>query len=81
MYIYYNNYIEQKLILFNMLSVIIKKNYIKNALKWIFSSLSIFFITMLVVITVHDTLIGRGDTTPIAELCAKYGAFASPECR
>ena len=36
---------------------------------------------MLVVITLHDTLIGGGDTTSVAELSTKYGVFASPECR
>jgi hypothetical protein len=64
-----------------MLLFITRKHHIRNPLTWIFSGLSIFFIAMLVVITVHNTLLGEGDTTPVTELCAAYGAFASPECR
>jgi hypothetical protein len=51
---------------------------IKKALKWIFSGFSIFFIGMLVLITVHDLMTGESSNT--AEYCAKYGFFASPGC-
>ena len=53
------------------------KNTIK-ILKWAFSSISIFFIAMLVAMTVHDTLIGQSSNT--AEYCVKYGFLASPGC-
>ena len=63
-----------------MLSAFVKQKSIKNIAKWIFSVLCILFIAMLAVITIHNTIVGGGDTTPVAELCATYGAFASPEC-
>lgn len=63
-----------------MLSDISKKKFNKKLVKWIFSGLSIFFIAMLAIITIHNTLIGGGDTSPVAKLCTTYGAFASPEC-
>ncbi len=61
-----------------MLSAIAKKTTIKNVLKWIFSGFTIFFITMLFIITVHDTMTGISSDT--AEYCAKYGFLASPGC-
>jgi hypothetical protein len=61
-----------------LLSAVAKKTSIKNALKWIFSGLSMFFIAMLFFITVHDLMTGESSNT--AEYCAKYGLFASPDC-
>ena len=42
------------------------------------SGFSIFFISMLVFMTVHDTITGESSNT--AEYCAKYGFFALPGC-
>ena len=61
-----------------MLSALAKKTSIKNALKWIFSGLSIFFIAMLFFMLVHDSITGVSSQT--AEYCAKYGFLASPDC-
>jgi hypothetical protein len=61
-----------------MLSITTKKTTIKKALKWIFSGFSIFFIAMLVFITVHDLMTGESSTT--AEYCTKYGFLVSPGC-
>jgi hypothetical protein len=61
-----------------MLSALAKKTSIKNALKWIFSGLSIIFIAMLVFMLVHDSITGLSSQT--AEYCAKYGFLASPDC-
>ena len=61
-----------------MLSAMAKKTTIKNALKWVFSGFSIFFIDMLVIMTVHDKMTGISSDT--AEYCAKYGFLASPGC-
>ena len=61
-----------------MLSGMTKKNTIKKALKWIFSGFSIFFIAILVFMTVHDLLTGESSNT--SEYCTKYGFLASPEC-
>ena len=61
-----------------MLSAMAKKTTIKNALKWVFSGFSIFFIGMLVIMTVHDTMTGISSDT--AEYCSKYGFLASPGC-
>jgi hypothetical protein len=61
-----------------MLSIMTKKTTIKKALKWIFSSFSIFFIVMLVFITVHDLMTGESSNT--AEYCTKYGFLVSPGC-
>jgi hypothetical protein len=61
-----------------MLTALVKKTSIKNALKWIFSGFSIFFISMLVFMLVHDSLTGVSSQT--AEYCAKYGFLASPDC-
>ncbi len=55
-----------------------KKYNIKNVLKWIFSGFSIFFIGMLIFMTVHDFITGESSNT--AEYCAKYGLIASPGC-
>jgi hypothetical protein len=51
---------------------------VKKTLKWIFSGLSIFFIAMLVIMTVHDTMTGQSSQT--AEYCSKYGFLSSPSC-
>ena len=61
-----------------MLSALAKKSSIKNALKWIFSSFSIFFIAILFFMLVHDSLTGASSQT--AEYCAKYSFLASPDC-
>jgi hypothetical protein len=61
-----------------MLSALAIKPTIKNSLKWIFSGFTIFFIAMLFIITVHDTMTGISSNT--AEYCAKYGLLASPDC-
>lgn len=61
-----------------MLSTMTKKTTIKNAFKWVFSGVSIFFIGMLVIMTVHDIMTGESSNT--AEYCAKYGFLASPGC-
>ena len=61
-----------------VLSIMTKKSTIKKALKWIFSGLSIFFISMLVVMIVHDIMTGESSNT--VEYCAKYGFLASPGC-
>lgn len=61
-----------------MLTALVKKTSIKNALKWIFSGFSILFISMLVFMLVHDSLTGVSSQT--AEYCAKYGFLASPDC-
>ena len=63
-----------------MISVIVKKKSKNNTFKWVFSGFSIFFISMLSIISVLNTLVGGGDTTPVAELCKTYGGFASPAC-
>ena len=61
-----------------MLSALAKKSSIKNALKWIFSSFSIFFIAILFFMLVHDSLTGASSQT--AEYCAKYSFLASTDC-
>jgi Na+-transporting methylmalonyl-CoA/oxaloacetate decarboxylase gamma subunit len=61
-----------------MLSALAKKSSIKNALKLIFSGLSIIFIVMLLFMVVHDAMTGASSQT--AEYCAKYGFLASPDC-
>jgi hypothetical protein len=61
-----------------MLSALAKKSSIKNALKLIFSSFSIFFIAILFFMLVHDSLTGASSQT--VEYCAKYGFLASPDC-
>ncbi|MGI9011027.1 MAG: hypothetical protein ACR2F1_07555 [Nitrososphaeraceae archaeon] len=61
-----------------MISDIVKKNYIKKAVKWIFSGFGIFFICILIFMLVHDVMTGESSTT--AEYCTKYGFLASPGC-
>lgn len=61
-----------------MLSALAKNNYIKKALKFAFRGFSIFFISMLILILVHDVMTGQSSTT--AEYCTKYGFLASPDC-
>ena len=61
-----------------MLSIFDKKTSIKNALKWVLGGFSMFFIGMLFVMLIHDTLTGVSSQT--AEYCAKYGFLASPDC-
>ena len=62
-----------------MLSTINKKRSIKQALKWAVSGFGIFFIGMLVFITVHDLMTGASSQTS-AEYCAKYSVLSSPDC-
>jgi len=61
-----------------MLAKFVRKNSIKKVLKWVFSGLGIFFISMLIFIIIHDVMTGESST--IAEYCAKYGFVASPAC-
>ena len=61
-----------------MLSAIAKKNSITQGLKWLFSGIGIFFISILFFMLVHDTLTGESSTT--AQYCRKYGFLASPDC-
>jgi len=61
-----------------MLTTSTKKTLIKNALKWTFSSVSIFFIGALLFMLIHDILTGTSSQT--TEYCAKYGILASPNC-
>ena len=61
-----------------MASAMTKISPIKKALKFALSGFSLFFISMLVFITVHDLMTGESSTT--AEYCAKYGFLASPDC-
>jgi hypothetical protein len=78
---YYNNYIEYNSIYDLMLSsTMSKKSSIKRVLKWVFGGFSIVFVAMLLIMTIHDSLIGGGVTTPVKELCTNYGFLASPEC-
>ena len=62
-----------------MLSPIAKKSSIKKVLKWVFSGFSIFFISILIFILVHDVITGAFSQTS-EEYCAKYGFLASPHC-
>ena len=41
-----------------MLSIITTKSSIKKVLKWVFSGFSIFFISILILIVVHDVITG-----------------------
>jgi hypothetical protein len=59
-------------------SAMSKKSAIKRILKWTFGGLSIVFVGMLLIMTVHDLMTGESSNT--AEYCAKYGIFASPDC-
>jgi hypothetical protein len=56
-----------------------KSKLIKKIVLFSFIGFSIFFIAMLFLMTVHDTLTGISFNT--AEYCAKYGFLASPGCR
>jgi hypothetical protein len=51
---------------------------IKKAIKWIFSGFTIFFIGVLIFMTIHDTMTGHSSNT--VEYCAKYGFLVSPGC-
>jgi hypothetical protein len=62
-----------------MLSTITTKSSIKKVLKWVFSGFSIFFISILIFILVHDVMTGAFSQTS-TEYCAKYGFLASPHC-
>ena len=42
-----------------MLSTITTKSSIKKVLKWVFSGFSIFFISILIFILVHDVMTGH----------------------
>jgi hypothetical protein len=55
-----------------------KKSSIKRILKWVFGGFTIFFVSMLFIMTVHDIMTSESSTT--AEYCAKYGFLASPDC-
>jgi hypothetical protein len=55
-----------------------KKYFIENILKLVFSGFTIFFISALFIMLVHDVMTGESSTT--AEYCAKYGFLASPGC-
>ena len=61
-----------------ILSILDKKTSIKNALKLVLGGFSIFFIAMLFIMLIHDSLTGESSQT--AEYCAKYGFLASPDC-
>ena len=61
-----------------MLSTITTISVIK-ILKLVFSGFSIFFISILIFILVHDVMTGASSQTS-AEYCAKYGFLASPDC-
>jgi hypothetical protein len=62
-----------------MLSAMAKISPIKKALKFALSGFSIFFISILIFILVHDVMTGAFSQTS-AEYCANYGFFASPDC-
>jgi hypothetical protein len=62
-----------------MLSDLAEKSSIKKVLKWVFSGFSIFFISMLIFLLVHDVMTG-GPSETSAEYCTKYGFLASPDC-
>ena len=53
---------------------------INELLKFGFCTLSVTFIAIIVIITFHDYLTGRGGTAQVSELCATYGYLASPKC-
>jgi hypothetical protein len=52
-----------------------KKSSIKRILKLVFGGFTIFFVSMLFIITVHDLMTGESYTTE--EYCAKYGFLFS----
>ena len=51
---------------------------IKTIIQFAFSGFSLFFISMLFFILVHDMLTGASSQT--SEYCTKYGFLASPDC-
>ena len=51
---------------------------IKKILKFVFTGFSIFFIEVLLFMTVNDLMTGESSIT--AEYCTKYGFLASPGC-
>ena len=53
-----------------MLSTVAKKSSIKKALKWVFRGFSLFLISMLFFMVIHDSMTDVSSTT--AEYCAKY---------
>ena len=61
-----------------MQSAMGKKSSIKRILKWLFGGMSIFFVAMLTIITVHDIMTGESSNT--VEYCKKSGFLASPDC-
>ena len=61
-----------------MQSAMGKKSSSKRILKSVFSGFTIFFISALFIMLVHDVMTGESSTT--AEYCAKYGFLASPDC-
>lgn len=61
-----------------ILSILDKKTSIKNALKWVLGGFSIFFISMLFFMLIHDTITDASSQT--AEYCTKYRFLASPGC-
>lgn len=46
-----------------MLSVMAERSSIKKVLKWVFSGFSIFFISMLIFMLVHDIMTGKSSET------------------
>lgn len=62
----------------SMQSVMGKKSSIKRILKWVFGGFSIFFVSMLAIMTVYDIMTGESSNT--AEYCTKYGFLASQDC-
>jgi hypothetical protein len=61
-----------------MLIFLSKTGKIKKVLKWGFSCFTIFFISIIVFMTIHDIVTGESSNT--VEYCSKYGFLASPEC-
>ena len=57
-----------------MLSDVAEKSSIKKVLKWVFSGFSIYFISMLILILVHDVMTGAPSETS-AEYCSKNMDF------
>jgi hypothetical protein len=54
---------------------------INEVLKFGFSSSSVTFIAIMVIIILHDCLTSGGaDIAPGSQLCTIYGYLASPEC-
>ena len=54
---------------------------INEVLKFGFSSLSVAFIAIMIIILLHNHLIkGGADSAQATELCVIYSYLASPEC-